>query len=68
MKTNQKALKYLLDQRLHTDSQWLSKLLPFDFEIQYKKGKENVAADSLSRVDDAELMALMVSYVQADLG
>lgn len=67
VRTGQKALKYLLEQKLHTDSQliWLAKLLLFDFEIQYKKGKKNVAADSISRVDGAELMSLMVSSVQA---
>lgn len=69
VKTDQKALKYLLEQKLHTASQlrWLAKLLHFDFEIQYKKGKENVDADSLSKVGGAELMALMVPSVQADI-
>lgn len=52
VKTYQKALKYLLEQKLHTDSQirWLVRLLPFDFEIQYKKGKENLVDDALSRI------------------
>lgn len=41
VKTDQKALKFLLDQKLHTGAQlkWIIKLIQFDFEIQYKKGK-----------------------------
>ena len=51
IKTNQKSLKELLDQSLHTleQQQWLPKFLGYDFIIQYKPGKENVVADSLSR-------------------
>ena len=50
IKTNQKSLKELLDQSLHTpEQQWLPKFLGYDFEIHYKPSKENVAADSLSR-------------------
>ncbi|GJZ58922.1 hypothetical protein Tco_0614738 [Tanacetum coccineum] len=31
-------------------SKWLPKLLGFDYEIEYKKGKENVVVDALSMV------------------
>lgn len=52
IKTNQRSLTYLLEQRLNTPRQqkWLPKLLDFDYEIQYKQGKENLVADALSRV------------------
>lgn len=69
VKTNQKALKYLLEQKLYTDSQvkWIAKLLPFDFEIQYKKSKENIVADYLSNVQGTKLMSLLVSSIHTDL-
>ncbi|XP_019246354.1 PREDICTED: uncharacterized protein LOC109226006 [Nicotiana attenuata] len=69
IRTDQKALKYLLEQKIHTDAQikWIAKLLPFDFEIHYKKGRENVADDSLSRVQGAKLMTLLVSSVSTEL-
>lgn len=53
IKTDQRSLKYLLEQRLNTpiQQQWLPKLLEFNYEIQYRQGKDNVAADALSRVE-----------------
>ena len=49
--TDQKSLKFLLDQRLLEEDQhkWVSKLLGYDFEVKYKPGKQNGAADALSR-------------------
>jgi hypothetical protein len=52
IRTDQKSLKALLDQTLQTPEQhaWLHKFIGFDFTIEYKPGKENQAADALSRV------------------
>lgn len=46
------SLKYLLEQRIATPEQhkWVGKLLGYDYEITYKLGQENSAADALSRV------------------
>ncbi|GJU23444.1 putative alpha/beta hydrolase fold protein [Tanacetum coccineum] len=52
IKTDHFSLKYVLDQRMTTpfQSKWHLKFLGFDYEIEYKKGEENVVADALSRV------------------
>jgi len=45
-KTDHYSLKFLLDQRLATISHhyWVSKLLCFDFTVEYKAGSTNVVA------------------------
>ena len=52
IRTDHKSLKYLLKQRISTLDQqkWLMKLMGFDYEIEYRPGSENVAADALSRL------------------
>lgn len=69
IKTDQKSLKWLLQQKISTPFQqfWLSKLLGFDYEIQYKQGKENLVADALSRVTNAEVLCLAISVVSSDI-
>lgn len=52
IKTDHCSLKYFLNQLVNTPFQqkWVTKLLGFDYEIQYKKGCDNVVADALSTV------------------
>jgi hypothetical protein len=58
IKTDQQSLKHLLEQRVGTPMQqkWITKLLGYPFVVEYKKGKENVVADALSRQANSELM------------
>ena len=58
IKSDQKSLKWLLQQRISTPFQqfWLSKLMGFDYEIQYKGGVDNKVADALSRVQGSDIL------------
>jgi hypothetical protein len=51
IQTDQRSLKHLQEQRITTPEQqkWVAKLLGYDYEIQYRPGRENSAADALSR-------------------
>ncbi|XP_057438197.1 transposon Tf2-1 polyprotein isoform X1 [Lotus japonicus] len=60
--TDHKSLKHFLQQRVSSPDQqcWLAKLLGYQFEVKYKSGLENKAADALSRCfDDVELHSLI---------
>lgn len=64
IKTDQKSLRYLLEQKLTTPSQfgWLAKYI-----IQYKQGKEILVADALSRTTHGELLQISISNVSSEL-
>lgn len=68
IQTDHKSLAYLTEQNLHSEMQReaMTRMMGLQFRIVYKKGKDNIAADALSRV--AHLMALQavsaVSVVQ----
>ncbi|CAH9050805.1 unnamed protein product [Cuscuta europaea] len=51
IKTDQNSLRSITDQAIHTLVQrnWIHKLMGYDFSIEYKLGKENIVAESLSR-------------------
>lgn len=62
IRTDQEALKFLLTQKITTlvQQKWLTKLLGFDYAIEYKKGHDNIVADPLSRLHeegDTELLS-----------
>ncbi len=62
IKTDHESLKYLLEQKVVTPMQQkgMLKLMGFIYTIAYRKGKENLAADALSRLnwDRGQLTAI----------
>lgn len=56
VRTDHCRLKYLLDQCLSTIPQhtWVSKLFGYSFKVTFRPGRQNAAADALSRRDAEE--------------
>lgn len=69
IKTDEQSLKHVLEHKLSTPFQqkWLSKLVGFDYIVEYKSGKENIVADALSRTPRLQLLAMVVSSVNSEL-
>ena len=67
IKTDQQSLKFLLEQRIGTPAQqkWFTKLLGYSFIVEYKKGKENKAANALSRKGEGSYMQAGAALVQS---
>ena len=69
VKTYHDSLKYFLEKTLSLEEKqkWVTKMLSYDFEIIYKKGKQNVVPDALSRKDeDEEELFCAISIFQPD--
>lgn len=69
MHTDQRSLKYLLEQRIMTHNQqnWIAKLMGYNFDIVYKTRSSNKVVDALSRkgegvMEDIKLQAISRPY------
>jgi len=67
IKTDHQSLKFLLEQKIGTPMQqkWITKLLGYDFVVEYNNVRDNSVADALSRRDedtDQEFTLSVISY------
>lgn len=69
MRTDHYSLKFLLNQRLSTIPQhtWVSKLFGYAFNVEFNPGKNNTAADALSRRDEEVGAARALSSLSFEL-
>lgn len=63
IRTDHHSLKYFWEQCLSSPQQnkWLAKMLGYDYEIIYKKGRENIVANALSRQFEEESTLFAIS-------
>jgi hypothetical protein len=68
IKTDHQSLKYFLEQRISSPEQQkcVTKLFGYDYEIFYKKVKDNVVANALSQKYEDEGSLLSLSFIVPD--
>jgi hypothetical protein len=68
IKTDHQSLKYFLEQCISSQEKqkWVTKLFGYDYEIIYKKGKDNVVADALSQKYEDEGSLFSLSFIVPD--
>jgi hypothetical protein len=68
IKTGHQILKYFLEQCISSLKQqkWVTKLFGYDYDIIYKKGKDNVVADALSKKYEEEGSIFSLSFIVLD--
>lgn len=56
--TDQCSIKFFLEQQVAKPEQqiWMAKLMGYDYEIRYRPGRENAAADVLSRWPNSPIL------------
>jgi hypothetical protein len=62
------SLNYFLEQRISSleKKKWMNKLFGYDYETIYKKDKENVVVDALSRKYEEEGSLFSLSFLVAN--
>jgi hypothetical protein len=65
IKKDHQSLKYFLEQHISSPKQqkWVTKLFGYDYEIIYKKGKDNVLVDAVSRKYEEEGSLFSLSFI-----
>ena len=68
IKIDHQSLKYFMEQRISSPEQqkWVTKLFGYDYEIIYKKGKDNVVVDALSHKYEDEGSFFSLSFIVSD--
>ena len=51
---------------IQREKKWVTKIFGYDYEIFYKKGKENVVVDALSRKYEEEGSLFSLSFIIAN--
>jgi hypothetical protein len=68
IKTDNQSLKYFLEQCISSPEKqkWVTKIFGYDYEIIYKKGKDNVVEYALSRKYEDEGSLFSLSFIVPD--